>query len=362
MSKSLSEKLEEMDRRFEALERKIVDPMVIAQGQVYASLLKERGRLEKVVLAYRAWRKACDQFEEAESILSDDNSDADLHELARQTLPELRAEAERLRAEVERMVVEEESVPDRNVIMEIRAGTGGEEAALFAADLARMYSRYAERRRWRVSQLNARPTGLGGFKEVALAIAGENAFRRLRFESGGHRVQRVPVTETQGRIHTSLVTVAVLPEAEEVDVQINPGDIEMEFSRASGPGGQKVNKTSSAVRLIHRPTGIEATCQDTPSQHKNRAHAMRLLRARILEQMMTRARAERDEERRSMIGSGDRNQRVRTYNFPQNRVTDHRIGLTIHNLTAVLDGDLDEILDGLRVHDAAERQRGLQLG
>ena len=362
MSKSLGEKLEEMERRFEALERKVVDPEVIAQGQFYASLLRERGRLEKVVAPFRAWKKACEQVEEAESILSDHDSDAELKEMAADSLPELRADADRLREQVKHLAVEEESAPDRDVIMEIRAGTGGDEAALFAADLVRMYSRYAERCGWRVAQMNARATNLGGFKEVTLSISGANAFRRLRFESGGHRVQRVPATEAQGRIHTSLVTVAVLAEAEDVDVTINPADVEMEFFRASGPGGQKVNKTSSAVRLIHKPTGIEATCQDTPSQHKNRAHAMRMLRARILGMEMVRARAERDAERRSKIGSGDRNQRIRTYNFPQNRVTDHRIGMTIHNLPAILDGDINELIDGLFEYEIAEREKGMQLG
>ena len=247
------------------------------------------------------------------------------------------------------------------MIIEVRAGTGGEEAALFAADLVRMYGHYAERHHWSVTQLDARPTDLGGFKEITLSIAGEDAFRRLRFESGGHRVQRVPTTEAQGRIHTSLVTVAVLPEAEAVDVEVHPSDVEMSFFRASGPGGQKVNKTSSAVRLVHRPTGIEATCQESPSQHKNRAHAMRVLRTRLFEHLASQQQAERAEERRILIGSGDRNERIRTYNFPQNRVTDHRIGLTLYDLRRIMDGELDELIKGLMEHELAEREKDLQL-
>lgn len=360
MRKSLGDKLKEMEQRFEDLERKILDPQVAAQGQSYAALLKEHGALMKAVGPYRAWKRAREQIDEAEAILSDAHSDDELKQIAQEEITALREEAVRLREQVKRLALETESAPDRDAILEIRAGTGGEEAALFAADLLRMYSRYAERRGWRVSQLDARSTDMGGFREVMVSIAGDDAYGRLRFESGGHRVQRVPVTEGQGRIHTSLVTVAVLPEAEEVDAQIAPGDIEIEFFRASGPGGQKVNKTSSAVRVLHKPTGIHASCQNSPSQHKNRAAALRVLRARVLDSLTSKQQAERAEERRSIIGSGDRNERVRTYNFPQSRITDHRIGLSLHNLPDVLDGDLDELIEALLEYELAEREKGLE--
>lgn len=361
MPESLGDKLNEMQQRFSEVERKIMDPEIMSQGPVYAALLKEHGRLAKVVEPYRNWLGARERVKEARSILDDGAADEELRQLAEEELPELEQRADALREEVKRAAVREESAPDRNAIIEIRAGTGGEEAALFAADLLRMYTRYAENRNWRTNLLDARPTDLGGFKDITLSVEGEGAYPELRFESGGHRVQRVPETEAQGRIHTSLVTVAVMPEAEDVDIEINPADIEMSFFRASGPGGQKVNKTSSAVRLVHEPTGIEATCQESPSQHKNRAHAMRVLRARLFEHYEAERRAARDAERRSKIGSGDRNERIRTYNFPQDRVTDHRIGLTLHDLPGILDGNLGELVRALQDYEIAEREQGLEL-
>ena len=361
MSNPLGQKLADMERRFEEIERKVSDPEIIAQGQLYASLLRDHGRLGKLVLPFRQWRTARDRAREARAIIADPDADPELRELAQLELPELEEKLASIRDRVKRAAVRNETAPDRNAIIEIRAGTGGEEAALFAAELYRMYSRYAESVGWKVSQLDARPTDLGGLKEIIASIEGADAYPRLRFESGGHRVQRVPVTESQGRIHTSLVTVAVLPEAEELDLQINPEDIEMSFFRASGPGGQKVNKTSSAVRLIYLPTGIEASCQESPSQHKNRAQAMRVLRARIFERLAAEQSAARAQERRSKIGSGDRNARIRTYNFPQNRVTDHRIGLTLHDLPSILDGKAAPLIEALPEHEIAEREKGLEL-
>lgn len=361
MSKSLGEKLAEMECRFEEIEGKIVDPQIISQGPLYATLIRDHGRLAKLVQPFREWKSARDQFREARAILDDPDADSELKELAQLELPEIEQNLTQLRDRVKRAAIQDETAPDRNAIIEIRAGTGGEEAALFAADLYRMYTHYAEAVGWKISQLDARTTDLGGLKEITASVEGPGAYPKLRFESGGHRVQRVPTTETQGRIHTSLVTVAVLPEAEEVDVQINTEDIEMSFFRASGPGGQKVNKTSSAVRLIHLPTGIEASCQESPSQHKNRAQAMRVLRARIFERVAAEKQAARDEERRSKIGSGDRNARIRTYNFPQNRVTDHRIGFTLHDLPAILDGKVGQLIEALLKHEIAEREKGLEL-
>jgi peptide chain release factor 1 len=361
MSQSLGDKLKEMSLRFDEIDEKIIDPAVMSQGALYAALLKERGSILKVVEPYRNWVTAKDSLAEARSIIDDPEGDPELKELAEMEIEELEQNYDRLREIVKRAAIQEESAPDRNAIVEIRAGTGGDEAALFAGNLFRMYGRYAETKGWKMNTIEGRPTDLGGYKEVIFSVEGAGAYPELRWESGGHRVQRVPSTETQGRIHTSLVTVAVMPEAEEVDVELNMDDVEMTFTCASGPGGQKVNKTASAVRLVHTPTGVEATCQDTPSQHKNRAQALRILRARLFEKQKREQEEARAAERRSKIGSGDRNERIRTYNFPQNRVTDHRIGLTLHDLPGIMDGKMGEIFQSLADFEVAEREQGLEL-
>lgn len=355
LNAAFEEKLAAMAARYRELERQLSDPQVLLVPQRYRRVAREHGALGKVVSRYERLLALRDQEQQALSVMDESRRDEDLYAIAHEELEQTRQQREYLEAELEELLLEEATDTDRDVIVEIRAGTGGEEAALFAADLFRMYTRYAERRGWSVELLDTRPTDLGGFKEVIFSVRGDDVFRRLRFESGVHRVQRVPVTEAGGRIHTSTATVAVLPEAEEVDVEIRPEEIEMEFYRASGPGGQNVNKTSSAVRLIHKPTGTVATCQDEPSQHKNRAKAMRILRSRIYESLRQQEERERTRARRVQIGTGERSEKVRTYNFPQNRVTDHRINLDLYRLGTVLEGDLDELIGALLERDRQER-------
>lgn len=361
MAVKLADKLEEMDRRFSELEALIADPEVMADGRRLAEVLREHGRLGKIVASWRDLKGVRSELAEARAILEEKSGDPDLRELAAEEAPRLEEDEARMAEAIKRAFLAEDTEAQRNAIMEIRAGTGGEEAALFAADLMNMYSRYALNRGWKVSVLDQSETDLRGFREVTLAIEGESVFRYLRYESGGHRVQRVPVTESSGRIHTSLCTVAVLPEAAPVELDINPDDLQIDFYCASGPGGQKVNKTSSAVRITHLPTGVVAQCQETPSQHKNRAQCMRVLASRLHDRMETEQRDARDAERRGLIGSGDRSQRVRTYNFPQNRVTDHRINLSLYDLENILLGHLDELLDALAEHDVAQREKDLIL-
>ena len=359
MTVKLADKLEEMDRRFVDIEGLISDPKVAADRPRLTSLIREHGRLSKVVHQWRDLKSVRNELAEARSILDDPGSDSDLRELAQGEIDELGARDAEIADTIKRSFLTQDEDSSRNAIMEIRAGTGGEEAALFAADLFRMYVRHAEAEGWKTSVLDKHETDLNGFREVTLAIEGDGAFRALRYESGGHRVQRVPVTEAGGRIHTSLCTVAVLAEAEPVEVEIDPGDLEVEFFCASGPGGQKVNKTSSAVRIKHKPTGIVASCQETPSQHKNRAQAMRVLASRVREHVEGRQRDARDEERRTMIGSGDRSQRIRTYNFPQNRLTDHRINFTLYDLENVLLGRLEPVISALTDYEIAQREKDL---
>jgi peptide chain release factor 1 len=291
--------------------------------------------------------------------LLEETVEPEMREMAAAELDDLQKQREALEASLEVMLLPKDPADDRNIILEIRAGAGGEEAGLFAAELLRMYTRYAETQRWRVEMIAGTVTGIGGIREAICTVEGRGAYSRLKFESGVHRVQRVPATEASGRIHTSTVTVAVLPEAEEVDVQINPNDLRIDVFRSTGPGGQSVNTTDSAVRITHLPTGLVVTCQDEKSQHKNKAKALKVLRARLYDQELQRQKEAIDKNRRTQVGSGERAEKIRTYNFPQNRVTDHRIGLTVHNLSAVLEGNLDDLIQALATHDQAERLRAL---
>jgi len=347
------EKLEEILKRNAELEKLVADPEVLRDPPRLRVLMKEYGSVHKLAEVAGQYLEVQDEIEEAREIIQE-ASDGELVQLAREDIESLeKKEAELFNALVEHFATEN-VVLDRDVIMEIRAGTGGDEAALFAADLLRMYKGYCEKNGWKVEVLESNPTELGGFKDVVISIKGEDAYRKLRFEMGGHRVQRVPTTETQGRIHTSAATVAVMAEAEDVDVEIKDSDLKVDFYRASGPGGQNVNKTSSAVRITHQPTGIVVQCQDDSSQHKNRSRAMRHLRSRVFEKHQEEQKAQRDAERRSQIGSGDRSQRIRTYNFPQDRITDHRIGMTVHGLEKFLEGHIQAMLDALLDYEKAE--------
>jgi peptide chain release factor 1 len=348
------DKLQEIERRYEELGQKLADPSVLKDTSIFQRHAKAHADLHPIVERYREYRQLLQEQEGATALL-EEATEPEMRALAEGELKMLGERREIVEHELREMLLPKDLAGEKGVIMEIRAGAGGEEAALFAAELLRMYTRYAESQGWRVEMLSAHPTGIGGMKEVILAIEGKGAFRRLRNESGVHRVQRVPVTEAGGRIHTSTVTVAVLPEAEEVEVQIDPNDLQIDVFRASGAGGQHVNVTDSAVRITHIPTGLVVSCQDERSQHKNKAKALKVLRARLLE----RARAEQEREiadaRRQQVGTGDRSERIRTYNFPQGRVTDHRIGLTLHNLSAVLEGDLAGLVQALVTHHEAER-------
>jgi len=355
LSAALQEKLDEIVQRHQELLKSLADPEVLSNHVRYRTLAKEHGTLNKLVDRYNQYSDLLNLEEQARAVMEESKEDEEMLAAAEKELEETVQQREQIEEDLKGMLLEDTKDADRDVIMEIRAGTGGDEAALFAADLFRMYSRYAENRGWKVEVVDMRASDLSGFKEIVFAIRGEEVYRRFRFESGVHRVQRVPLTETSGRIHTSAATVAVLPEAEEVDVKLDPDDIEMEFYRSSGPGGQSVNKTSSAVRLLHKPTGLVATCQDDPSQHKNRAKAMRLLRTRVYDFYRSQKERERAENRRVQIGSGDRSEKIRTYNFPQNRVTDHRINLDLYQLEAITAGNLDELFEALIARDREER-------
>jgi peptide chain release factor 1 len=354
-------KLEEIDARYAEIERQISDPAIAREPAKLIALSKERGRLQPIVAKYHEYKKAVAGIREAEQMTRDQAAEADLRALAEEEIEQLAAKRDQLLEEMLNTLIMADDLHVDSVIMEIRAGTGGEEAALFARDLYEMYVRYAASRHWRVEQLDFSPSDMGGFREVIFNIKGEGVWSELGYEGGGHRVQRVPETEAQGRIHTSAATVAVLPEPEEVDIEIKPEDVVEHVSRAGGPGGQNVNKVSSAIRLEHLPTGITVNMREEQSQHKNRAKAWRILRSRVYELYESKRRAQRDSQRRTMIGSGDRSEKIRTYNFPQNRVTDHRIGLSLYNLDRIMAGDLGELLAALREYDRQQRLKNLQV-
>ena len=348
------EKLREIEARYDELEREMADPEVIADQLRYKKVTKAHSDLEDIVAHYRELKKVVGEIQATGEMLRD-KLDSELRELAEAELASLEEDKSSLEEKLKVLLLPSDPLDEKNVIMEIRAGTGGDEAALFAGDLFRMYSRYAERNGWQIESMSSNPTELGGFKEAIVMISGDRVYSRLKYESGVHRVQRVPETEASGRIHTSAATVAVLPEAEDVDIEIDPNDLRVDVFRSSGHGGQSVNTTDSAVRITHIPTGMVVTCQDEKSQHKNKDKALKVLRARLLDQLMEEQEAGIAETRKTQVGSGDRSERIRTYNFPQSRVTDHRIGLTTHRLTEFLDGDLDEMIEALIVSAQSER-------
>ena len=342
------DKLVGVEERFVEIEKQLSDPKVVNDRKAYETFVREHAELSKIVTVYRQYKQTLLDLDESQELLKD--TDPDIKDLARDEIATLNRAKENIEAELKTLLLPKDPNDEKNVIVEIRAGTGGEEAALFAGDLYRMYSRYAESRNWKIDVITHHPTGVGGLKEIIAQIQGKGAYSVFKYESGTHRVQRVPTTEAQGRIHTSAVTVAVLPEADEVDVEIEPSELKIDVFRSTGPGGQSVNTTDSAVRINHLPTGLVVTCQDEKSQLKNKLKAMKVLRARLLDQMIAEQNEKRSEERKSQVGTGDRSGRIRTYNFPQGRVTDHRIGLTLYKLENILQGDIDELIDNLATY------------
>jgi peptide chain release factor 1 len=349
-------KIKEIEERYNELERDLSRQEVIHNQKVYRGCVKEHSVLTPIITTFRKYQSVQNEIESNRSLL--DDADPEMRKLAKEEIETLRTDLEHLEEKLKVLLLPKDPNDEKNILLEIRAGTGGEEAALFAADLFRMYSRYAELRRWRTEILSQNATGIGGYKEIIILVEGERVYSKLKYESGVHRVQRVPETEAQGRIHTSAVTVAVLPEAEEIDVKIDQDDLRIDVYRSSGHGGQHVNTTDSAVRITHIPTGLVVTCQDEKSQHKNKAKAMKVLRSRLLDMQQSEQQSKISEERRSMVGSGDRSERIRTYNFPQGRITDHRIGLTLYKLEQFLQGELDVVIDPLMTHFQTESLKG----
>ena len=354
------DKLDSIEKRFTELEAQLSDSAVMQDMKKYSELMKEHASTKEIVDSYNLYKKTVSQLEEAREMAGSE-SDPELKEMAKEEIKELEEQKENQIKELRTLLIPKDPLDLKNIIMEIRAGTGGDEAALFAADLFRMYSKYAELKKWKIEIMSSHESGLGGFKEIVFSVTGKNVYENMKFESGVHRVQRIPETESGGRIHTSAVTVAVLPEAEETDIQINPEDLKIDVYRSSGPGGQCVNTTDSAVRMTHIPTGLVVICQDEKSQIKNRAKALRVLRSRLYEMEEAKKQKERSEARKNQVGSGDRSERIRTYNFPQNRLTDHRINLTLYKLDLIINGELDELLDALKIEFREQLLKGSAL-
>ena len=349
------DKLQGIEDKLEKINSSLCDPEVVSNQEEYKKLMREAKTLTPIVEKFREYKKANSDLTEAKEMLADSSLDKEFRDMASEEATKAQKKTEELKEELKVLLLPKDPNDYKNVIVEIRGGAGGEEAALFAGSLFRMYSMYAERKGWKTEIMNEKPTELGGYKEISFMIEGEGAYSRLKFESGVHRVQRVPETESQGRVHTSTVTVAVLPEAEEVEFTLDPADLQIDVFRSSGAGGQKVNKTSSAIRVTYLPTGMVVECQDERSQYKNKDKALKVLRSRLLEEKTAKQNAEIAGERRSQVGTGDRSERIRTYNFPQGRVSDHRIGLTLYKIEAIMNGDLDEIIDALVTADTAEK-------